>query len=55
MQNWVTGLSDTGTSHQLIFTLYAFILSLPLRLVMQANHPRQLIVKLALGFSLLAT
>jgi hypothetical protein len=50
MHNWVSGLSDTGTSHQLIFQLYAMIVSLPLSLMMLANQPRQLLIKLALGF-----
>ncbi len=54
MHNWVTGLSDTGASHQLIFPLYAVIVSLPLSLMMLANQPRQLLFKLALGFSFVA-
>jgi hypothetical protein len=51
IHNWVSGLSDTGASHLLIFPLYAMIVSLPLSLMMLANQPRQLLIKLALGFS----
>ncbi len=54
MHNWVTSLSDKAASFQLIFPLYATIVTLPLSLMMLANQPRQLLIKLSLGFSLVA-
>jgi hypothetical protein len=54
MHSWVTSLVVKGASHQLIFPLYAMIFTLPLSLMMLANQPRQLLIKLALAFSLVA-
>ena len=54
MHNWVIGIADLGRSYQLILPLYAVIVALPLSLMMLANQPRQLVVKLTLGFSIIA-
>ncbi|MDI1297757.1 DUF4153 domain-containing protein [Methylotenera sp.] len=55
MHNWVKSLVELGASYQLILPLYALIVTLPLSLMMLANQPRQLLIRLALSFSLVAT
>jgi len=53
MHNWMLCLGDTGAGHQLICPLYAVFVTLPLSLMMLASQPRELLIKLALGFSLI--
>jgi hypothetical protein len=54
MHNWVRNIVDIGASYQLVLPLYALITTLPLSLMMLANQARKLLIKLALGFSLVA-
>jgi len=54
MHNWVVGLANPDHHFGVIFPLYALIITLPLSLMMLVSSPRAIVIKLALGFSLVA-
>lgn len=53
MHNWMLRLGDAGAGHQLICPLYAVFVTLLLSLMILASQPSELLIKLALGFSLI--